>query len=306
MALLDGKVAIVTGAGRGVGRGEALGLAKNGARVIVNDLGVAVDGTGDDRRPAEEVVEKIRAAGGEALANFDDVSSWDGAERMVQQAIESWGRLDILVNNAGILRDRIIWNMTEDDWDSAIRVHLKGTFCPTRHAVGHWRAQHKAGEPVYGRIINTTSAAMLGNPGQANYSAAKGGIAAFTLTVAVEVQGMAITCNAIRPSAATRMTQAASAGLQAADPAKPQEGFDPRDPAHVGEFVAYLASDAAHWISGQVFSVYGDRMHLTKGWNTVSTIEKPGAGWTADELVAAMPKLAGMAPVSMMEQLLSG
>jgi len=302
MALLEGKVAVVTGGGRGVGRGEALGLAAHGARVIVNDLGVAVDGTGTDQRPAEEVVEEIRAAGGEAEPNFEDVSSWEGAERLIQQAIDTWGRLDILVNNAGILRDRIIWNMTEEEWDAVIRVHLKGTFCATRHAVAHWRAKHKAGEPVSGRIINTASAAMLGNPGQANYSAAKGAIAAFTLTVAVEVQGMGITCNAIRPSAATRMTQMVGAGPPP-EASGEAEGFNPRDPKHVGEFVAFLASDAAQWVSGQVFAAYGDRMLLTKGWHTVASIEKPGVGWTAEELVAAMPKMVGMAPVPMIEQL---
>ncbi len=298
MALLDGKVAIVTGAGRGIGRGEALRLAAHGARVVVNDLGVAVDGTGSDQRPAEEVVGEIQALGGEAVANFDDCSTWSGAERIVQQALDTWGQLDILVNNAGILRDRIIWNMTEEDWDAVIKVHLKGTFCMTRHAVGHWRAKHKAGEPVYGRIINTTSAAMLGNPGQANYSAAKGAIAAFTLTVAVETQSMGVTCNAIRPSAMTRMTQQFDAAAQ-----QDEGAFNPRDPVHVGEFVAYLASPAAGWISGQVFASYGDRVFLTKGWHNAGSIEKKGAAWTAEELVAAMPKLAGMAPVSMIEQL---
>ncbi len=296
MALLEGKVAIVTGAGRGIGRGEAVKLAAHGARVVVNDLGVSVEGSGGDKSPAEEVVDQIKSAGGEAVANFDDCSTWDGAELLVKQALDTWGRLDILVNNAGILRDRIIWNMTEDDWDAVIRVHLKGTFCPTRHAVGHWRALHKAGETVSGRVINTTSAAMLGNPGQANYSAAKGGIAAFTQTVALEVQTMGVTCNAIRPSAATRMTQ------QFDQPGAPDQ-FNPRDPMNVGEFVAYLASDAAGWISGQVFAAYGDRVLLTKGWHNVSSIEKKGAAWTADELVIAMPKMAGMAPVPMIEQL---
>jgi NAD(P)-dependent dehydrogenase (short-subunit alcohol dehydrogenase family) len=296
MALLEGKVAIVTGAGRGIGRGEAEKLAAHGARVIVNDLGVAVDGSGADKSPAEEVVDEIKAAGGEAAPNFDDCSTWDGAERLVQQALDTWGQLDILVNNAGILRDKIIWNMSEEDWDAVIRVHLKGTFCPTRHAVGHWRALHKAGESVYGRVINTTSAAMLGNPGQANYSAAKGGIAAFTQTVAVETQTMGITCNAIRPSAATRMTQQF-------DTASDPDQFNPRDPVNVGEFVAYLASPAAGWISGQVFAAYGDRIILTKGWHNVESIEKKGAAWTAEELVTAMPKMAGMAPVPMIEQL---
>jgi len=302
MVLLGGKVAIVTGAGRGIGRGEALRLAAHGAKVVVNDLGVAVDGSGSDQRPAEEVAAEIEATGGKALPNFDDISTWDGAERLVQQAIDAWGRLDIVVNNAGILRDRIIWNMTEDDFDAVIRVHLKGTFCTTRHAVGHWRAQHKAGDEVYGRIINTASAAMLGNPGQANYSAAKGAIAALTLTVANEVQSMGVTCNAIRPSASTRMTQQVSADMREG----PKEGFDPRDPVHVGEFVSYLASPAAQWISGQVFSAYGDRIFLNKGWHNAAKIESPGKGWTAEELVGAVPKLAGMAPVSMMEQLMAG
>ncbi|MCI0849533.1 MAG: SDR family oxidoreductase [Chloroflexi bacterium] len=305
MALLDGKVAIVTGAGRGIGRGEALALARHGARVIVNDLGVAVDGSGSDKQLADEVVAAIAAAGGEAAASYENVSDWEGSQRIVRQAIDTWGQLDILVNNAGILRDHIIWNMTEEDWDAAIGVHLKGTFCMTRHTVAHWREQHKAGEAVYGRIINTTSAAMLGNPGQANYAAAKGGVAAFTLTVAVEVQRMGITCNAIRPSAATRMTQQVSADLQAKADAAEEKEFDPRDPVHAGEFVVYLASDAAQWISGQVFAVYGDTVHLTGGWHNLGSIAKRGSGWTAEELVAAMPKLAGMAPVSMIDQLVT-
>jgi NAD(P)-dependent dehydrogenase (short-subunit alcohol dehydrogenase family) len=247
-------------------------------------------------------VAEITAAGGDAIANFDDCSDWGNAERLVQQAIDTWGRLDIVVNNAGILRDKIIWNMTEEDFDAVIRVHLKGTFCTTRHALAHWRNKHKAGEPVYGRVINTASAAMLGNPGQANYSAAKGGIAALTLTVAVEAQSMGVTCNAIRPSAATRMTQMVSEEMRA----EAKEEFDARDPRHVGEFVSYLASPAAGWISGQVFSVYGDTLHLNKGWHTVGSIERKGKGWTAEDYVTAIPKLAGMAPVSMMEQLLGG
>ena len=302
MALLEGKVAIVTGAGRGIGRAEAARLAAHGAKVIVNDLGVAVDGSGSDQRPAEEAVAEIRAAGGEAAASFDDISTWAGAERIVRQAIETFGGLHVVVNNAGILRDRIIWNMTEEDFDDVIRVHLKGTFCTIRHAIGYWRARHKAGEEVYGRIINTASAAMLGNPGQANYSAAKGAIASLTLTVAVEAQSMGVTCNAIRPSAATRMTQQVSAEMREA----PRDGFDARDPVHVGEFVSYLASPAAGWISGQVFSVYGDRVFLNKGWHNAAKMENPGKGWTAEGLTVAVPKMAGMAPVSMMEQLMAG
>jgi NAD(P)-dependent dehydrogenase (short-subunit alcohol dehydrogenase family) len=265
--------------------------------VVVNDLGVGVDGSASDERPADEVVSKIASDGGEALANYDDVSTWDGAERLVQSAIDRWGRLDIVVNNAGILRDRIIWNMTEADFDDVVRVHLKSTFCTTRHAAAHWRALHKAGEPVYGRVINTASAAMLGNTGQANYSAAKGAIASMTLTVALETQSMGVTCNAVRPSAATRMTQ--MVGVEQAT----GNGFNRMDPVHVGEFVSYLASPAAGWISGQLFAVYGDRIIQTKGWHNAESIAKKEAGWTAEELVIAMPKMAGMAPVPMIEQL---
>jgi NAD(P)-dependent dehydrogenase (short-subunit alcohol dehydrogenase family) len=192
--------------------------------------------------------------------------------------------------------------MTEEDFDAVVRVHLKGTFSTIKHAVTHWRAQHKAGEPVYGRIINTASAAMLGNPGQANYSAAKGAIASLTLTVAVETQAMGVTCNAIRPSAATRMTQMVSEEMR--EDAK--EGFDARDPKHVGEFVSYLASPTAQWISGQVFSVYGDRVFLNKGWHNAAKMENLNKGWSAQELAYAVPKMAGMAPVSMMEQLMAG
>jgi len=298
MALLDGKVAIVTGSGRGIGRGEALALAANGAKVIVNDLGVAVDGSGSDKTPAEEVVQEIAALGGQAVANYDDVSTWDGAERLVQQALDTWGQLDIVVNNAGILRDRIIWNMTEQDWDDVLRVHLKSTFLMTRHAVGHWRAKFKAGEPVYGRIINTCSGAMLGNPGQSNYGAAKGAIGSFTLTVALETQSMGITCNAVRPSALTRMTKGV-----AADAIANEGEFNRLDPNNVGQFVTYLACDAAGWISGQLFAVYGDKLLLVRGWHNASQIEKTGVGWTAEEYVAAVPKLAGMQPVPMIEQL---
>jgi NAD(P)-dependent dehydrogenase (short-subunit alcohol dehydrogenase family) len=302
MALLEGKVAVVTGAGRGIGRAEAICLAAHGASVIVNDIGVSIDGSGHDESPAEEVVRAITSTGGKAAVSYDDVSTFAGAESLIQQAIDAWGDINIVVNNAGILRDKIIWNMTEDDFDSVVRVHLKGTFSTIKHAVTHWRSKHKAGEPVYGRIVNTASAAMLGNPGQANYSAAKGAIASLTLTVAVEAQSMGVTCNAIRPSAATRMTQMVSAEMREGS----KDGFDARDPKHVGEFVSYLASPAAQWISGQVFSVYGDRVFLNKGWHNAAKMESPDKGWTAQDLTMAVPKLAGMAPVSMMEQLVAG
>ncbi len=302
MALLESKVAVVTGAGRGIGRAEAIALAAHGAKVIVNDVGATVDGSGSDQTLAQEVVAAIQAAGGAAAANYDDISTWAGAENLIQQAIDTWGDINIVVNNAGILRDKIIWNMTEEDFDAVIRVHLKGTFSTIKHAVTHWRARHKAGEAVYGRIINTASAAMLGNPGQANYSAAKGAIASLTLTVAVETQAMGVTCNAIRPSAATRMTQMVSAEMRE----EAKKGFDSRDPKHAGEFVSYLASPAAAWISGQVFSVYGDRVFLNKGWHNAAKMESPNKGWTAEDLTIAVPKMAGMAPVSMMEQLMAG
>src|SRR5881296_3383498 len=208
MGALDGKVAIVTGAGRGIGRGEALLLASEGARVVVNDLGGEWDGSGRDARPAQQVVDEITAAGGEAAANYDDVADWAGSERMIGSAIERWGTLDILVNNAGILRDKMIFNLTEADWDGVIRVHLKGHFAPTRHACAFWRARAKAGEPVYGRVVCTSSTSgLLGNAGQSNYGAAKAGIAAFAQIVSMEMARYGVTVNAIAPAARTRMTE---------------------------------------------------------------------------------------------------
>ena len=257
MALLEGKVAIVTGAGRGIGRAEAARLAAHGAKVVVNDFGVTVDGSGSDQRPAEEVVAEIKAAGGEATASFDDISTWAGAERLVQQAIESFGGLHIVVNNAGILRDRIIWNMTEEDFDNVIRVHLKGTFCTTRHAVGHWRAQHKAGEEVYGRIINTASAAMLGNPGQANYSASKAGLIALTKTAAREFASRGVCINAVAPGF-IRTDMAAGVDPKTLEAAVAKIPFKRMgEPAEIADVVAFLASDLARYITGQVILVDG-------------------------------------------------
>lgn len=303
MALLDGKVAIVSGAGRGIGRAEALALAKYGAKVIVNDPGGNVDGTGHDNGPAEQVVAEIRAAGGTAAANFADVSDYKAAEEMVGQAVNAWGRLDIVVNNAGILRDRIIWNMTEDDWDAVIRVHMKGTFCLTRHAVVYWRAKYKAGEAIRGRIINTASAAMFGNPGQSNYGAAKGGITSFTQVVAVEVASMGITCNVIRPGGATRMSGNVSAALAARRVERPAGEFDPSDVASTGEVVAYLASDEAQWISGQMIKASGNSVGIMKGWSMPGLRVKKDAYWMAEELVAEFPKLVGAGPLLMTERL---
>jgi NAD(P)-dependent dehydrogenase (short-subunit alcohol dehydrogenase family) len=207
-AMLEGKVAIVTGAGRGIGREHALALARAGAKVVVNDLGAALSGAGSDQRPAEEVADEIRESGGEAAASYENVADFAGAERMIRQAIDEFGRLDILVNNAGILRDRMLVNMSEEEWDAVIGVHLKGHFAPTRHAAAHWRERSKAGEEVRGRVINTSSpSGVFGNVGQANYGAAKGAIASFTLIAAQELGRYGVTVNCLAPNARTRMTE---------------------------------------------------------------------------------------------------
>src|SRR5688500_15565199 len=208
MGINDGRVVIVTGAGRGIGRGHALAFAREGARVVVNDLGAEVDGSGSSTGPAGQVVDEIRAAGGQAVANGDDVSDWEGAQRLVNTAIETFGGLDVLVNNAGILRDRMLVNMTEDEWDAVVRVHLKGTFAPTRWAAAYWRERAKAGETNDARVINTSSTSgIFGNPGQTNYGAAKSGIAGFTVILAQELGRYGVTVNAIAPGALTRMTE---------------------------------------------------------------------------------------------------
>src|SRR5215468_6509880 len=233
---LSGKVAIVTGAGRGIGRSHALALARAGARVVVNDLGAGIAGEGSDAGPAEQVVEEIRAAGGEASTNGENVADFAGAERLVQQAVDEFGRLDILVNNAGILRDRMLVNMEEHEWDAVIEVHLKGHFAPTRHAAAHWRERSKAGDDVRGRVINTSSpSGVFGNVGQANYGAAKAGIVGFTLIAAQELGRYGVTVNALAPNARTRMTEAAFGDMTA-----PDEGFDPMDPDNMSPVVVAL------------------------------------------------------------------
>src|SRR5437667_10089256 len=240
MGALDGKVAIVTGAGRGIGRGEALLLASEGAKVVVNDLGGAREGEGADKTPAQEVADEIVAGGGEAVANYDDVASWPGAEGLIGQAIDAFGKLDILVNNAGILRDGMSFNLSEEDWDSVIRVHLKGHFAPSRFAAVYWREQSKAGEPVSGRIINTSSeSGLFGNAGQSNYAAAKAGIASMTIVLARELQRTGVRVNAICPVARTRLTESV-----AGDFMNPKEGeFDRFAPENVSAVVCWLASD---------------------------------------------------------------
>jgi NAD(P)-dependent dehydrogenase (short-subunit alcohol dehydrogenase family) len=288
MGMLDGRVAIVTGAGRGIGRGEAIALAREGARVIVNDLGAAWDGEGEDTRPAQQVVDEIEADGGEALASYDDVASWEGARNLVQTAVESFGRLDILVNNAGILRDKMSFNMSEEEWDAVINVHLKGHFAPAHFAAAHWREQSKAGRDVSGRIINTTSeSGLFGNPGQANYAAAKAGIAALTVVLARELQRFNVTVNAIAPRARTRMTEGTFAEF-----GKAEEGmFDLLHPDNIAPFVTWLATDAAAHVSGQLFIVWGAAVQVVRGFEIVGTIDAGERRWDVAELTDASKEL---------------
>src|ERR671931_1368077 len=253
MPNLAGKVAIVTGAGRGIGREHALALAGAGAKILVNDLGASLAGEGADTGPAHDVVREIEALGGEAVANGENVADFAGAKRMVDQALETFGRLDILVNNAGILRDRMLVNMEEDEWDAVIEVHLKGHFAPTRHAAAHWRERSKAGEEVRARVINTSSpSGVFGNVGQANYGAAKAAIAGFTIIAAQELGRYGVTVNCLAPNARTRMTEAAFGEIP-----KPEDGFDAIDPANMAPIVVALCADDAQEITGQCFFVYG-------------------------------------------------
>ena len=290
--LCEGRVAIVTGAGRGVGREHALLLAANGARVVVNDLGANVDGTGSDDSFAAQTVADIRKTGGEAMVNGDDVSSWAGAKNMVDSAVKAYGKLDIVVNNAGILRDRMLVNMSEEEWDAVIRVHLKGTFAPSRHAAAYWRELQKTtGEPVMGRIINTTSTSgIYGNVGQTNYGAAKAGIAAFTIIAARELKRIGVTVNAISPSAQTRMTE----GLRVVN----DEQRAMRDPKWVSPVVTYLASELAQDITGRVIQAGVGRIAVCEGWRRgaeVPQVPDPvEAGRLLREMLPKVRKNSGM------------
>jgi NAD(P)-dependent dehydrogenase (short-subunit alcohol dehydrogenase family) len=298
MGLLDGKAAIVTGAGRGIGREHALALAAEGARVLVNDLGGSAAGEGSDQTPAQQVADEISAAGGEAAANYDNVADFQGAENMIKQAVDAFGRLDILVNNAGILRDRMLVNLSEDEWDAVINVHLKGHFAPTRHAAAYWRAQSKAGESVAGRVINTASpSGLFGNVGQANYGAAKAGIAAFTIIAAQELSRYGVTVNCLAPNARTRMTADIFAGL----PEPEEGGYDPLSPDNISPVVVALASDGAAGITGQVFFVYGPAVNVMRPWDS-GTLIKQDSKWDPTELAERLKQEFpdGKAPEGMM------
>jgi len=290
--LCRGRVVIVTGAGRGIGREHALAFAREGAKVVVNDLGVANDGTGGDHGPAQEVVDEIVAAGGEAVANTDDIADWEGARRLVGTTIETFGGLDVLVNNAGFLRDRMLFTTSEEEWDAVIRVHLKGHFAPTRHASEYWRARSKAGEPVDARIVNTSSGAgLMGSVGQGTYSAAKAGIAALTLVEAAEMGRYGVTANAIAPAARTRMTEDVFADRMAA----PDDGFDANHPGNVSPLVVWLGSTESRGVTGRVFEVEGGIISVADGWQHGPQLDK-GARWSPSEVGAAVQELLATAP----------
>ncbi|HVB71593.1 MAG TPA: SDR family oxidoreductase [Acidimicrobiales bacterium] len=290
MGSLEGRVAIITGAGRGIGREHALLFAAEGARVVVNDLGGGLDGSSTKDSPADEVVAEITAFGGEAVANHDNVTTWEGGERLLATALEAFGDLHVLVNNAGILRDRVLVNLSEEDWDSVINVHLKGHFIPTRHAAAYWRERAKSGETVKASIINTSSTSgLLGNIGQSNYGAAKAGIAAFTVIIAEELGRYGVRVNAIAPAARTRMTES-TPGLSD-HVVKPSDAavFDVWDPANISPLVATLAlEDCA--ATGQVYFVQGGTVRLFKNWTMTSSLELNDR-WSVAELARQLPTL---------------
>ncbi len=294
MGMLDGRVAIVTGAGRGLGREEARALAAEGATVIVNDVGASLTGDGADAGPAAGVVAEITAAGGRAVAGNEDIASWDGARRTIELAYDTFGRLDVLVNNAGVLRDRMSFNMSEDEFDVVMRVHCKGHFAMSRHACARWREVAKASGTTYGRIVNTASeAGLLGSAGNSNYAMAKAAIAALTVSLAREMGKYGVTSNFIAPRARTRMTDSMP-NHSMFD--KPESGFDVFDPAWPAQLVVFLASPHAGDVSGQGFVVWGGQVSLVRGWHVVGEITAPAGPIRAADIVARKDELFGEQP----------
>ncbi|GAA1017677.1 putative short-chain dehydrogenase/reductase [Acrocarpospora pleiomorpha] len=296
MSRLRDRVAIVTGAGRGLGRSYALRLAREGAKVVVNDLGGGLHGERGDGTPADDVVREIREAGGQAIANGDDVADWEGAHRLVQAALDAFGDVDVLINNAGILRDRMLVNMTEQEWDDVVRVHLRGHFCPTRAVAAHWRARAKENPgPRDAVLIHTTSiSGLFGSPGQANYASAKSGIATFAYECHLELnERLGVRSYAIGPSARTRLTESSPAAVEAV--AKPEAGFDFFDPDNVSPFVVWLASAGCGAPSGTVYTVEGDEVTVVQPWTRGPRIKAGDSRWTLEQLDQAWPELFGQA-----------
>ena len=289
--LCDGRIVIITGAGRGIGRAHALEFARQGARVVVNDLGVSLAGEGGGESPADEVVREIRAAGGEAVANGSDVADFGQAGQLVKTAIDEFGGLDVVVNNAGFVRDRMFVSTTEEEWDAVVRVHLKGHFAVTSNACAYWRQQSKDGQAVDARIINTSSGAGLqGSIGQSSYSAAKAGIATLTLIQAAELGRYGITANAIAPSARTRMTEEVFSEMMA----KPESGFDAMAPENISPLVVWLGSSDSKGVSGQIFELAGGKISVADGWREGPSIDK-GGRWEPDEIGSAIADLIAKA-----------
>jgi len=293
MGICDGRVVVITGAGRGLGRAHALAFAAEGASVVVNDVGASLGGEGVDATPAQEVVAEITAAGGTAVVNGDDISDWDGAGRLIAQAIDTFGGLDTVVCNAGIVRDRMLVNMSIDEWDAVMRVHLRGTFCPVRHAIGYWRDEHKAGRARAARIVTTSSGAgLFGSVSQGNYSAAKAGIAGLTIVAAAELGRYGVLANTIAPSARSRMTEGAFAEMMA--PVAEGE-FDKMAPDNVSPLVVWLGSAACD-VSGRAFEIAGGELSVADGWQHGAVFDK-GAQWQPDEIGAAVHDLITSSPL---------